>query len=73
MGWKTRSVFLSLQGLGSEATRPPAQWVPEDVSGGLKREDNETDHSPPFTVEVEKAGCLHGNLSTGATLPFTFP
>jgi hypothetical protein len=58
MGWTTEETrFDSQQGqeisrcfiasrpaLGP--TQPPIQWVPEDVSLGVKRQGREADHSP---------------------------
>jgi hypothetical protein len=33
---------------------PPSQWVPGDVSLGLKRPGREADHSPPTSAQVKK-------------------
>jgi hypothetical protein len=33
---------------------PPIQWVPGDLSPGLKRPGREADHSPPTSAEVKK-------------------
>jgi hypothetical protein len=38
--------------LGS--TQSPIQWVPGDLSPGVKRSWREADHSPPAGAEVEK-------------------
>jgi hypothetical protein len=34
-------------------TKPPIQWVPGDLSPGVKRPGRESDHSPPTSAEVE--------------------
>jgi hypothetical protein len=36
------------------STQPPIQWVPEAFSSGVKRQERETDHSPPASAEVNK-------------------
>jgi hypothetical protein len=33
---------------------PPIQWVPGDLSPGLKRPGREADQSPPTSAEVKK-------------------
>jgi hypothetical protein len=33
-------------------TQPPNQWVPGDLSAGVKRPGREADHSPPTSTEV---------------------
>jgi hypothetical protein len=38
--------------LGS--TQPPIQWIPGDLSPGVKRLGREADHSPPANTEVKK-------------------
>jgi hypothetical protein len=38
--------------LGSN--HPPIQWVPGDLSLGVKRPGREADHSPPASAEVKK-------------------
>jgi hypothetical protein len=42
----------STPALGS--TQPHIQYVPGDISPGVKRPGREADHSPPTTVEVKK-------------------
>jgi hypothetical protein len=37
-------------------TQPPIQWIPENLSLGIKRQGCEADHSPPSSAEVEKDG-----------------
>jgi hypothetical protein len=37
--------------------QPPIQWVPGDVSPGVKRLSREADHSPPSSTEVKNAWC----------------
>jgi hypothetical protein len=37
------------------STRPPIQWLPEDLSPGVRRPGRETDHSSPSTVETKTA------------------
>jgi hypothetical protein len=34
--------------------QPPIQWVPGDISPGVKRHEREADHSPPTSAEVKK-------------------
>jgi hypothetical protein len=34
--------------------QPPNQWVPEDLSLGVKRPGREADHSPPSSAEVKE-------------------
>jgi hypothetical protein len=34
-------------------TQLPIQWVPEDLSLGVKRLGREADHSPPSSAEVK--------------------
>jgi hypothetical protein len=36
-------------------TQPPIQWVPGDLSLGVKRPGHETDHSPRSSAEVKNA------------------
>jgi hypothetical protein len=43
---------LSRPALGS--TQPPVQWVPGALSPGVKRQERESDHSPPANAEVKK-------------------
>jgi hypothetical protein len=35
-------------------TQPPIQWVPGDLSPGVKREGREADHSPPTSADFNK-------------------
>jgi hypothetical protein len=35
-------------------TQPPIQWVPGDLSQGLKQQGHEANHSPPASAEVKK-------------------
>jgi hypothetical protein len=39
---------------GSGATQPPIQWIPGDLSLGVKRPGREADHSPPSSDEVKE-------------------
>jgi hypothetical protein len=49
-------------------TQPPIQWVPGDLSFGVKQVRCEADHSPPSSAEVKECMelylhspiCLHG-------------
>jgi hypothetical protein len=61
----------------------PIKWVPGALFLGVKRPRREADHSPPSSVEVKECVELYlhcrntpswrgAQLSTGATLPFTF-
>jgi hypothetical protein len=36
------------------STQPPSQWVPGDISPGVKRPGREVNHSPPTSAEVKK-------------------
>jgi hypothetical protein len=44
---------------GSEPTQSPIQWVPRDLSIGVKRPGYEADHSPPSSAEVKECVELH--------------
>jgi hypothetical protein len=35
-------------------TQPPIQWVPGELSPGVKRQGREADHSPPASAEFKK-------------------
>jgi hypothetical protein len=35
-------------------TQPPIQWVPGDLSLGIKRSGREADHSPSSSAEVKE-------------------
>jgi hypothetical protein len=35
-------------------TQPPIQWVPEDLSLGIKQPGREADHLPPSSAEVNE-------------------
>jgi hypothetical protein len=52
------SVLHSVQ-TGSGPTNAPNQWVSGTVSLEVKRQERETDHSPPFSAEVENGGAIH--------------
>jgi hypothetical protein len=43
---------LSISAL--KTTQAPIQWVPVDISPGIKRLGREADHSPPTSAEVKK-------------------
>jgi hypothetical protein len=59
-------------------TQPPIKWVPGALSSGMKRQERETDHSPPSCAEIKNGGaispCHHGivlnELSTETALPY---
>jgi hypothetical protein len=36
-------------------TQPPIQWIPGDLSLGVKRPGREADYSPPSGAEVKNA------------------
>jgi hypothetical protein len=59
---------------GSGATQPPIQWVPEDLSLGVKRPGREADHSPPSSAEVKNAWSYISTspIRTETTLPLPF-
>jgi hypothetical protein len=48
---KVLSSTSSNPALGS--TKPPTQWVPGDLSQGVKRQGREADHSTPTSAEVK--------------------
>jgi len=60
-------------------TQPPIEWVPGDLSLGVKRLGHEANHSPPLSAEVKNAWSYtfapntsswrDAYLSTGRTLP----
>jgi hypothetical protein len=35
--------------------QPPIQWVPQELSLGIKQPGREVDHSPPSSIEAKKA------------------
>jgi hypothetical protein len=52
-----------------QPTQPPIQWLPANLSLGVKWPGSKTDHSPPTSAEIKKAhiksihpfpGFLHG-------------
>jgi hypothetical protein len=59
-------------------TQPPIQWVPANLSLGVKRPGREAHHSPPSSAEVENAWsststppvCLHGVVFIWSTGTF---
>jgi hypothetical protein len=51
-GWEFFSTTTSRTVLGP--TQPPIQWVPGDLSLGVKRQEREADHSPPSSAEVKE-------------------
>jgi hypothetical protein len=55
--WQALGIFIftiaSRPALG--LTQPPIQWVPGDLSLGVKLLGRETDHSPPSSAEVKNA------------------
>jgi hypothetical protein len=34
-------------------TQPPIKWVPGTFSLGVKQEDDEADHSPPYSAKIK--------------------
>jgi hypothetical protein len=46
-------------------TKPPKQWAPSATSGGVKRQERETNHSPPTTTEIKNA-CTYTSAYTYA-------
>jgi hypothetical protein len=58
-------------------TQSPIQWVPGDLSPGVKRQGREADHSSPASSKVKKMWIYtstppYAFISTGTTLPFVF-
>jgi hypothetical protein len=51
-GKNFRFSMSSIPPLGS--TQRPIQWVPGDLSPGVKRQGREADNSPPASAEVKK-------------------
>jgi hypothetical protein len=49
-------LFLTTSRPALGRTQPPIQWVPGDISPGLKRPKREADHSPPSSAEVKNGG-----------------
>jgi hypothetical protein len=47
---------------------PLIQWVPGDVSLGVKRQGREADHSPALNAEVKKEGAIFSLLSMSSWL-----
>jgi hypothetical protein len=44
-------------------TQPPIQWVPGDLSPGVKKPKLEADHSPPSSAKVKNDElCLHSPI-----------
>jgi len=60
-------VFVTMSKLALEPTQPPIQWIPWDLTPGVKQLCLEADHSPIFGAEVKNARiytstppiCLH--------------
>jgi hypothetical protein len=48
-------LFTAVSRTALEPTQPPIQWVPGDLSLGLKRPVRESDHSLPSSAEVKNA------------------
>jgi hypothetical protein len=44
--------------LALDPTQSPMQWVPGDLSPGVKRPGREADHSSPFRVDVKNGGTI---------------
>jgi hypothetical protein len=44
--------WLRVENVGP--TQPPIQWVPADLSAGVKQSGREADHSPPASADVRK-------------------
>jgi hypothetical protein len=64
---KVKNVLFSTSSRPAlRSTQPPIQWVPGDVSSGIKRPGREADHSPPASAEVKK---MWINTST---LPYAY-
>jgi hypothetical protein len=71
--WDVRPGFHSRQNLGFFllttasgpallSTQPPIQWVPGDLSQGIKLLGSEVYHSPPSSVEIKNAWSCTSNF-----------
>jgi hypothetical protein len=47
--------FTAVSGPAMGPTQSPTQWVPGDLSLGVKRSGREADHSPASSSEVKNA------------------
>jgi hypothetical protein len=47
-------LFITASRTALGPTQPSIQWVPGDLSLGVKRLVREADHSPPFSAEVKE-------------------
>jgi hypothetical protein len=56
--------FSILSRLVLGPNQPPIQWVPEEISQGVKRPGCEAEHLPPISADVKKTWSIH-------TLPYT--
>jgi hypothetical protein len=55
--------FTTASRTALEPTQPPIQWVPGDLSLGVKRPLREADHSPPSRAEVQECVELYFHSS----------
>jgi hypothetical protein len=54
-----KNFFFSIASIpGLAPTQPPIQWVPEDLSSGVKRSGREANRSPPSSAEVKNGGAI---------------
>jgi hypothetical protein len=48
------SLFTTAPRTALRSTQPPIQWLPGDLSRGVKRPGREADHSPPSSAMVKE-------------------
>jgi hypothetical protein len=58
--WQGKLIFLccTASRLHLGPTKSPVQWVPGDVSLGVKRQGHEAERSPPCSAEVKNSGAI---------------
>jgi hypothetical protein len=73
-GWET-FLFSKIPGQALGSTQSPNQWVPGNLSVGVKQLGCRVDHSPPSSAEVSTSSAVHlfhlyaSTPCTGTTLP----
>jgi hypothetical protein len=55
--WQGQVIFLrpTASRPALRPTQPPNKWVPGSVSAGVKRPEDEADHSPPSSAEAKNS------------------
>jgi hypothetical protein len=51
-------LFSTASRLDLRPTRPPTQWVPEDLSPEVKWQGHEADNSPPSNDKINNCGAI---------------